>query len=49
MDESFAKAMGDAIGADFAAFPGVSRLETTGPTPVPRFDRAAVHASNPDH
>jgi hypothetical protein len=49
MCDRFAIAMAGVLGADFGDVPGVSRLEDRSPAPVPRLDRAAVHAANPDH
>jgi hypothetical protein len=49
MDVTFAKAMSEILGPDFGEIPGVSRLDEMSPPPVPRLDRAAVHAANPDH
>ncbi|MET9214725.1 MULTISPECIES: hypothetical protein [unclassified Nocardia] len=49
MDSTFAKAMTEILGPDFGDVPGVSRLEDMSPPPVPRLDRAAVHAANPNH
>lgn len=36
-------------GEDFGKVPGVSRLADMVPPPVPRLDRAAVHAANQNH
>ncbi len=49
MDTSFATVMAEILGPDFGHVPGVSRLETMVPPPVPRLDRAAEHAANPNH
>lgn len=49
MDTAFAEAMAEILGPDFGDIPGVSRLADVSPPPVPRLDRAAVHAANPDH
>ena len=49
MDTAFAKVMAEILGPDFGDVPGVSRLEDVSPPPVPRLDRAAVHAANPHH
>lgn len=49
MDATFARAMNDILGPDFGEIAGVSRLDEMSPPPVPRLDRAAVHAANPNH
>lgn len=49
MDTSFAKVMSEILGPDFGDVPGISRLETKVPPPVPRLDRALEHANNPNH
>ncbi|MFN6551801.1 hypothetical protein ACP6C7_13995 [Mycolicibacterium septicum] len=49
MEPPFAKVMNDILGPDFGEIEGVSRIETMGPPPVPRLDRAAEHAARPNH
>ncbi|GAB1811964.1 nuclear transport factor 2-like protein [Mycobacterium sp. MUNTM1] len=49
MDATFAKAMAEILGPDFGDVPGVSPLDEKSPPPVPRLDRAAVHAANSNH
>jgi hypothetical protein len=49
MDATFASAMAAILGPDFGNVPGVYRLDLRSPPPVPRLDRAAVHAADPNH
>lgn len=49
MDATFAKACYEIFGADFIEVPGVRWLSEVSPPPLPRLDRAAVHAANRNH
>lgn len=49
MDVTFAQACKEIFGDDFLDVPGVHRLSEVSPPPVPRLDRAAVHAANANH
>lgn len=49
MDATFARAMTQILGPDFGDIPGVYPLDARSPEPVPRLDRAAVHAAQPRH
>lgn len=49
MDATFAKSCNEIFGEDFIDVPGVRRLDEVGPPPMPRLDRAAVHAARPRH
>jgi hypothetical protein len=49
MDATFAQACYEIFGEDFIDVPGVHRLNEVSPPPVPRMDRAVVHAANPNH
>ncbi|MCV7193100.1 hypothetical protein [Mycolicibacterium brumae] len=49
MDATFAKACHEIFGEDFIDVPGVEWLSEKSPAPMPRLDRAAVHAARPKH